>query len=229
VVFSSVSARFFTPQISGLGTVPTPPGQSVAHVPFRIDHDERFNQTTHGQYQLGARGPWVGFNWRFDSGQVAGSAPCYGTGPANDCTQSTTLNGQPAVLMQDSGGTPLTADQETQAGFACAGVRATPNRPIPGGICPVAQFTSSLIQLRAPGTENADHNPSRLTSRNLFDLSFGEDNLLHRKEANKATLSASVTIVNITNKYALYNFLSTFSGTHFVSPRAITAQMAFHF
>jgi hypothetical protein len=31
--------------------------------------------------------------------------------------------------------------------------------------------------------------------------------------------------VNLTNNYALYNFLSTFSGTHFVSPRTFTGQL----
>jgi hypothetical protein len=46
--------------------------------PFRIDHDEKFNQTTHFQYQPWKRGPWVGFNWRYDSGLVAGATPCYG-------------------------------------------------------------------------------------------------------------------------------------------------------
>ncbi len=39
VVFSSVAARFFTPQIGGAGTVPSAVG------PFRIDHDEKFNMT----------------------------------------------------------------------------------------------------------------------------------------------------------------------------------------
>ena len=67
------------------------------------------------------------------------------------------------------------------------------------------------------------------TSRNLFDLTIGEDNLLHRNASDKRTLSASLTIVNLTNKYALYNFLSTFSGTHYVSPRSITGQLAYHF
>jgi len=38
-----------------------------------------------------------------------------------------------------------------------------------------------------------------------------------------------MTIVNLTNKVALYNFLSIFSGTHFVTPRSITAQLAYHF
>jgi hypothetical protein len=41
--------------------------------------------------------------------------------------------------------------------------------------------------------------------------------------------SAQVTFINLANNYALYNFLSTFSGTHYVSPRAITAQIGFHF
>ena len=48
VVMSSVAARFFQPQISGIGV--TPAGQGGTGV-FRIDHDEKFNQTTHLQYQ----------------------------------------------------------------------------------------------------------------------------------------------------------------------------------
>jgi hypothetical protein len=229
VVFSSVNARFFTPQTSGLGTVPAPPGQAGVHTPFRIDHDERFNQTTHAQYQLGKRGPYVGFNWRYDSGQVAGAAPCYGVLATNDCPQSmTTSSGQQFVLMQDATGNQLTADQEAQAGFACGGVRAMPSQALPSE-CLVSQFSSSLLTLPAPNKQNDDHNPARIASRNLFDLSFGEDNLLHRNNADQRTLSATLTIVNITNKYALYNFLSTFSGTHFVSPRSITGEIAYHF
>jgi hypothetical protein len=38
-----------------------------------------------------------------------------------------------------------------------------------------------------------------------------------------------LTAINITNKYGLYNFLSTFSGTHYLTPRAMTAQIDFHF
>jgi hypothetical protein len=227
IVFSSVAARFFTRQTSGLGTVPSPPG--AGHTAFRIDHDERFNETTHLQYQIGHAGPYIGFNWRFDSGQVAGSVPCYGTLASNDCPQSTTLNGQPAVLMQDSGGTPLTPDQQAQAGLVCGGVRATPTQGIPNGVCPAAQFSSSLISIAAPNTQNDDKNPSRIAPRNLFDLTIGQDNLLHRKSGDKRTLSASLTIVNLANKVALYNFLSTFSGTHYVPPRSLTGELAFHF
>ena len=231
IVFSSVAARFFTPQTSGLGTVPVPPGSG--HTPFRIDHDEKFNQTTHAQYQLGARGPYVGFNWRYDSGQVAGSAPCYGTLASNDCLNTndptdTAINGQPTVYLRDATGIPLTADQEAQAGLACNGVRAALGHPLPAS-CPVSQLTSSLLTLTAPNAQNDDHNPARIASRSLFDLTMGEDNLLHRKQDDKRTLSASMTIVNLTNKYALYNFLSTFSGTHYVTPRSVTGEVAYHF
>jgi hypothetical protein len=38
-----------------------------------------------------------------------------------------------------------------------------------------------------------------------------------------------MTAINIANKYALYNFLSTFSGTHYLTPRTVTGEVAFHF
>jgi hypothetical protein len=221
VVFSSVAARFFQPQIGGAGATVS----NAAGLPFRIDHDEKFNQTTHFQYQPWKRGPWTGFNWRYDSGLVAGNAPCYGLGPANDCPQSAPA-GPPAVFMQDVFGNPLSGDQESQAGFTCNGVRATSTAPLasPCG----APLGSSLIQVPANGAENDDHNPPRIASRNLFDVSVGHDNLFHFR-GDKYKVSAQLTVINLTNKYALYNFLSTFSGTHYVSPRAITAQLGFHF
>ena len=62
--------------------------------------------------------------------------------------------------------------------------------------------------------------------RNLFDIAVGEDNLFH---GDRYKWSLAFTVVNLTNKEALYNFLSTFSGTHFVSPRAETVELGFHF
>jgi hypothetical protein len=38
-----------------------------------------------------------------------------------------------------------------------------------------------------------------------------------------------LTGVNIANNNALYDFLSTFSGTHYVTPRALSAEIGFHF
>jgi hypothetical protein len=128
--------------------------------------------------------------------------------------------------VQDIFGNPLSADQEFQAGFTCNGVRATPTTPIPSGTCLAAQFGSSLIKVPAINAENDDHNPPRIASRNLFDVSVGHDNLF---KGNRYKWSLTLTAINITNKPALYNFLSTFSGTHYVTPRALTAQLGFHF
>ncbi len=228
VVMSSVSARFFPPQVAGAGATV---GQSG--YPFRIDHDERFNQTTHLQYTLPGgkftHAMWGGFNWRYDSGLVAGNAPCYGLAsldPNTPCgATSTTLNGQPAISMVNAFGIPLTGDQEFQAGLACNGVRATPFAPLPS-VCPATQLTSSLVKIPAPNAGDNDKNPQRIAPRSLFDASIGDDNLFG---GDKHTWSLRLTAVNFTNKYALYNFLSTFSGTHYVTPRALTAQIGFHF
>jgi len=220
VVMSSVAARFFLPQVAGLPIVP--PATGV----FRIDHDEVFNGTTHLQYQPWKAGPWLGFNWRYDSGLVAGATPCYNTLTATCAGASTTLNGQPAInLINTITGAPLTADQEFQAGFTCNGVRATISQGLPSP-CLASQFGSTLINIPAPGTENDDHNPQRIRPRSLFDISVGDDDLF-RGERYKWSLR--LTAINVTNTYALYNFLSTFSGTHYVTPRAVTAELGFHF
>ena len=214
IVMSSVAARFFTPQVSGIGTTPTTAG--VASV-FRIDHDENFNQTTHLQYQVGKKGPWIGFNWRYDSGLVAGPAPCAG----GNCNNGP--NGTDTVVDVSN----LTPDQQFEAGLFCGSVHATPTSPISAsGLCPASQYGSSLLKIPAPGTEDDDHNPPRIASRNLFDLAIGHDNLF---QGDRRKWSARFTIVNLTNKEALYNFLSTFSGTHYVSPRTFTGTIAFHF
>ncbi len=220
VVMSSVAARFFPPQVAGAGATVGQGGY-----PFRIDHDERFNQTTHLQYQFPhLRGAWGGFNWRYDSGLVAGSVPCYNplsNDPNSACGDtSTTLNGQPAVDLSG-----LTADEEFQAGLMCGGVKATPGSPLPAS-CLASQYTSSLVKIPAPGTGNNDHNPPRIQPRSLFDFSLGDDNLF---KGDTHTWSLRLTAINVTNKYALYNFLSTFSGTHYVTPRSLSAEVGFHF
>ena len=206
VVMSSVAARFFSPQVGGLGTVPA----TVAGQAFRIDHDERFNQASHVQYQFARRGllsgAWAGWSWRFDSGQVAGAMPF-----AVNAATPVDLSG-------------LSYDQQFESGIACNGVRATVTSGFQS--CLPSQYTSSLISIPAPGTENADRNPPRIAPRSLFDASLGQDNIFH-KERYKVNMN--LTAVNVTDKYALYNFLSTFSGTHYITPRALTAKITLNF
>jgi len=232
-VMSHVSARFFPPAVAGIGPPPPP-------AVFRIDHDEKFNQTTHIQYQPWKRGPWLGFNWRYDSGLVSGFVPCLAATATCSFSTSTADGGaNPSVdsgyigLVNNLNGLPLTADQEFQSGLTCNGMRATPTvyigKTVTGQAyneCLATQLTSSLVKIPAPNTEQDDHNPQRIQPRSLFDLSVGHDNLFR---GDKYKVSLQLTAINITNKYGLYNFLSTFSGTHYVTPRTITAQIGFHF
>jgi hypothetical protein len=212
VVMSSVAARFFGPQVAGIGS--TPGAVSV----FRIDHDELFNQTTHLQYQAPSKNaPWISMNWRYDSGLVAGPVPCAG----GNCNNGP--NGTDSIV--DVSG--LTPDQQFEGGLYCGTVHATPTTPISAsGLCPASMYGSTLVNIPPAGTEDDDHKPPRIASRNLFDLAVGHDNIF---QGDKYKFSARLTVVNLTNKEALYNFLSTFSGTHYVSPRAITGTIGFHF
>src|SRR5690349_12177910 len=201
MVFSTVSARFFLPQVSGAGATPSAPSGV-----FRIDHDERFNQTTHLQYQPWQRGPWFGLNWRYDSGLVAGAVP-FAASPST-----------PVDL------TILTGDQQMQAGLFCGNVFPTLTSPLTS--CAPSQYGSTRVSIPAAGTENDDKNPPRIAPRHLFDIAVGDDNLFR---GDKYKWSLRVTAINVTNKVALYNFLSTFSGTHFLTPRTYTAELGFHF
>jgi hypothetical protein len=96
-----------------------------------------------------------------------------------------------------------------------------------GTICGANPTRTGAKLLNIAGaTFDVDHNPTRVKPRNLFDASVGEDNLFH---GDRYKWSLRLTAINLTNKVASYNFLSTFSGTHFVTPRSYTAELGFHF
>jgi hypothetical protein len=69
-------------------------------------------------------------------------------------------------------------------------------------------------------------NPSRITPRNLFDVASGFDDILHWEHYH---LDGRIAFTNLTDKVALYNFLSSFSGTHFVTPRSVQAELKLRF
>jgi len=168
---------------------------------FRIDHDQAFQQTTHVQYQFMKKGPWFGLTWRYDSGLVAGKVPDFATALT------------------------LTGDQQAQIGLFCGNVFASLNAPITS--CSSSVFGATRVRIPATGTENDDTNPPRIAPRHLFDIGLGMDNILPHTDRYKVFLR--FTVINVTNKVALYNFLSTFSGTHFVTPRSYQAQLGFSF
>jgi hypothetical protein len=170
---------------------------------FRIDHDQIFQQTTQVQYQFQQWKrllPYVAFTWRYDSGLVSGAVPDFATALT------------------------FSADQQAQIGLFCGGTFATPTQAITE--CSDPNRGALRVRIPADATENDDTNPPRIAPRHLFDFSMGTDNLF-RTERTKVTLRFNV--LNLTNKEALYNFQSTFSGTHFVSPRSFQGQIGLTF
>jgi hypothetical protein len=93
--------------------------------------------------------------------------------------------------------------------------------------------TSKLLTLpqggygNFPSKENDDHNPNRTQARTVLNLGIGTDNLTHTEGHKRIT--ASLTIDNLTNQAALYNFLSTFGGTHFLEPRTLVGRVGLAF
>jgi hypothetical protein len=175
----------------------------TAYAPVaRPDHDQGFEQTTNLQYQFPLKGAglWTGLTWRFDSGLVVVSVPDY----ASALT--------------------LTGDEQREIGLYCGNVFATVSQPLRE--CSSHRYGATLIHIVPLGTYNPDTNPSRIRPRNLFDAALGSDNLWKR---DKYSIGAKIGVVNLMNKVALYNFLSSFSGTHFVSPRTVQAELALHF
>jgi hypothetical protein len=177
-----------------------PQGAALVAGVFRIDHDQAFQSTSVLRYQHKSR-EWLAFTWRYDSGLV--------------------VSGVPDAAFAISG---LTPNQQVTIGLACAGVYATVAQPIASCSGPV---TSKLLTLPQAGQENDDHNPDRVKPRHLLDLGIGTDNLLHTEKRQKIT--ASLAISNLANKVAVYNFLSTFSGTHFLQPRTVVARIGITF
>ncbi len=206
--FGHTRARYFPPEDGGL----IPQGAPLAGGVFRIDHDQAFQSTMSLRYQRPKNAEWVALTYRFDSGLVVSGVPDAGAAMA------------------------LTPNQQVTIGLACNGVFATATSPItnclgPGGT--QGAVTSKLITLPQggyggfPSAENDDHNPDRVKPRNVLNLGIGTDNLLHKEGTVRYT--ASLEIQNLTNVDALYNFLSTFSGTHFLQPRSIVAKVGMTF
>lgn len=167
---------------------------------FLIDHDQKLQSTLNARYQRPKNAEWVSLMYRYDSGLVVSGIPH--TDAALD----------------------LTPNQQVSIGLACGGTFATVVNPLSS--CSTA-ITSKLANIPTPADANDDYNPGRVKPRHVFNLGVGSDNLTHR-EGNRR-LTASVEISNLTNKVAVYNFLSTFSGTHFLQPRTVIGRIGFTF
>jgi hypothetical protein len=176
----------------------------TAYAPVaRPDHDQGFQQTTNVQYQFSQRelrALWLGLTWRYDSGLVVVSVPDYATALT------------------------LTGDEQYAMGLYCGSVFASVEQPLQ--TCSSPHRGATLIHIVPDGTYNPDTNPSRIRPRNLFDVALGSPRVWKK---DRYSLGAKVTVVNLADKVALYNFLSSFSGTHFVAPRTVQGEITVQF
>jgi hypothetical protein len=206
--FGHTRARYFFPENGGLILQGSPLNGSV----FRIDHDQAFQSTLNLRYQRPHNAEWVSLIYRYDSGLVVSGVPDAGAALA------------------------LTPNQQVSIGLACNGTFATVDNPLSD--CTNASGTAGLVTSKYltlpqggygpfPSQGNDDHNPDRVKPRSIFNLGVGTDNLLHSEGPKRIT--ASIQVENLTNKVALYNFLSTFSGTHFIPPRIVVARVGLVF
>jgi hypothetical protein len=167
---------------------------------YRQDHDQVYQQNVNLHYQRPRTAWWTDFTWRYDSGLVVGA-----------------VNNLSDALA-------LTADQQTTIGFYCGPDRASLTNRITA--CNSPDYGAERIHILAPGTENPDRNPPRTTSRHVLDLGVGSDNLFR---TDRIRTKLRFTVLNLLNQAALYNFLSPFSGTHWIAPRTYQAQIGWAF
>jgi hypothetical protein len=166
---------------------------------YRQDHDQVYQQNLNLRYAHKS-GWWGDFTWRYDSGLVVGA-----------------VNKLADALA-------LTADQQAMIGLYCGEQRAPLGHRITS--CGSADYGAERIHILAPGTENADHNPPRAKSRNIFDVGMGTENLFRTERVRTVVQFAAL---NVANQASLYNFLSPFGGTHWVAPRTYRAQLGWTF
>ncbi len=168
---------------------------------FRIDHDQAFQSTTHAVYRVPKSDWFAAYTWRYDSGLVSGG-----------------IDSREAAFE-------LSAAQQSAIGLYCGASSASLNQRLTE--CDdESTFGARRYRIPVDSTANDDHRPARVAPRHLHTLSLGNDNLLH---GERWKLTARFNVANLANTQRLYNFLSPFGGTHFVTPRSFSGSLGVTF
>ena len=118
----------------------------------------------------------------------------------------------------------FTGDQQAAIGLFCGSTVATPSSPITS--CASPNRGATRVVIPADGTADDVTNPPRIASRTCSTSGSAWTTCY---EARRAKVKVRFSIINLDEHEALYNFLSTFSGTHFVTPRAYQVQLGVTF
>ena len=96
-----------------------------------------------------------------------------------------------------------------------------------------AQASKPCEELKSEIAKKMDANGVKSYSLDIVDKEkdaqgkvVGTDNLFHTE---RIRTTARYTVVNLTNQASLYNFLSPFGGTHWLSPRTHQIQLGLNF
>jgi hypothetical protein len=176
--------------------------QGTASVPgvFRIDHDQACQQTANFRYQHGKDGIWADFIWRFDSGLVVTGLP----------------TAQSALL--------LTPNQQVDLGLTCNGVEATvadPLRSLQRNHRLHPADPAARIRRQQRSQSGPCQAPRHFRSRRR-----------HRQSVSYRDRQKGSVALHAEQRHqqgGLYNFLSTFSGTHFIPPRTSQVSVTYSF
>ena len=172
--------------------------------PVPIDHDQKFQQTTQVQYSFDSFKKFSRFRPFIAFTWKYDSGLVAGSVP----DFATALG--------------LSADEQQQIGLYCGNVFATISNRLQ-----LVRHNLGALRLRIPPPElKPCHKSAADRSAKFVRSKFGSDNVTRTE---KVKMSARLTLVNLTNKHAVYNFNSTFSGTHFIAPRTIQAQFGITF
>ncbi len=99
--------------------------------------------------------PWIGFNWRYDSGMVAGPVPCAGGNCANG------PNGSGLELSTFPASRPI--NNSRRASIAAASMPRPLTAISPTGLCPASQYGSTLSS--NPGARHGKRRPQSAPHR----------------------------------------------------------------
>ena len=204
VVMSSVAARFFTPQVTGIGAAPASGRNAYsASITTKTSIRPLTCNTSPGRAGRG-------------SASTGATIAAWWPGPAPWAAAQRTERHRFVVDASD-----LTPDQQFQAGLFCGGVLCHADHSHqPRQHC-ARRRSMDRSACRSPRrAPRMTITIRRASPRAVCSISASATTTF--STVTRYKWSARLTVVNLTNKEALYNFLSTFSGTHYVTPRAVT-------
>lgn len=185
-----------------------------------------------------ARGLFRGWDLRFDLVPVHGFSTYLSLGHTRAIFETPTVGGL-ALDAPDAPGTRYLIDHdekisgqlgfryEQDAWFAQAQMRYDSGLVAgdPTGISPNDPDYGFGLSYIEPASDGMGNTIYRVKPRTVWDFNSGKT----FKLADKRSLEVGADLLNAFDKKAIYNFLSTYGGTHVIAPRTLAVHVKFRF